>query len=688
MANGVKQLDDDGPPLARSARCAARVAVVGVFLGAIASVVGQVIVASADPPGTGGPLPSERIVGAVLLGAASGIALGLVSLATLAIQKGRAGRLTLGAIGVVTGVLVWVHAFGIALRAAMGSHITLSGLQYFANSGTGIARELLRKTGGQLALLVGLAAIIGGGLAFALGRALRGKSRTWLVRAELGATAMLSVGAITYWCLPIPRSFALGVRQSAPEFAFVASFETPPATTTKLDNATSTLVARSLVSPPIEAGPAWREAVTTLGKRPNIVFITAEATNIHHLGYEGYERPTTPNLDKLVGQSLVAHRAYTAATHSNYSQPAILSSLFPRRGSDLDMYGTIEYPRFLLHDAAKALGYTTAVISSQDENWQGMRTFQMTGNIDYYHHSPDFRGEHLDIGTEDLVPDALTADEVLRWIDGERVTGKPFEVYVNFQATHFPYSMPEDAPHPFTPYEPKGTFNYVFYEKSEMQTVVNRYDNVLHYIDAQVGKLVDGLASRGIEGDTILVFVADHGELFWEHEMVTHGRTLFESEALVPLVIHWPNGIKPGHVNTPVSTLDILPTIADAMGVPPHPSWQGESMLPYEKDARDDAATPDPRHAAIFMNIQGWKHLDAIVCLPFKLIYDPESEKNQMFNVVSDPGEIYEISASEPKIADDLAKTLHAQIGAQLDYHQSDKHPTKTQFAPRLLNCP
>jgi hypothetical protein len=83
---------------------------------------------------------------------------------------------------------------------------------------------------------------------------------------------------------------------------------------------------------------------------------------------------------------------------------AILSSLFPRRGTMLDQYGRLDYPRFLSHDLFHQLGYRTATISSQDETWQGMRRFEDTGTPTLFVHAPDYTGQHIDTGTERSCP--------------------------------------------------------------------------------------------------------------------------------------------------------------------------------------------------------------------------------------------------------------------------------------------
>lgn len=433
-------------------------------------------------------------------------------------------------------------------------------------------------------------------------------------------------------------------------------------------------------SPKLEAANAWR-AAAKIDARPNVVMITLESVGANRVGYLGYPRDVTPNLDRIASESLVLSRAYTTATHSNYAQPAILSSLFPRRGTTLDMYGRLDYPRVLMHDVAFGLGYQTATISSQDETWQGMKRFQTTDTPTYYKHSPDFT-EHLDLISEDIAPDHQTADAIASYIHEHR--DGPFSLYVNFQSTHFPYPIPKDAPRPFQPDEPQHTFNFVNWDRAELGTIENRYDDALHYVDLQVGRIFDQLEEDGLGDSTILVITADHGENFFDHDIVTHGRTLFDTEARVPFLVHYPPAVVPERVDAAVSTLDAVPTILDLLGLPPHPAHQGQSVrwlgLPGEEP-----------HPAIFMNIQGWKHLDGIVCMPFKVIFDPEEKTTMLFDLDADPGELHDLAAERPVVMNRLRSVLFAQIEAQERYHENTEAGRALRadrFAPNLLPCP
>jgi arylsulfatase A-like enzyme len=209
--------------------------------------------------------------------------------------------------------------------------------------------------------------------------------------------------------------------------------------------------------------------------------------------------------------------------------------------------------------------------------------------------------------------------------------------------------------------------------------VVNRYDNALRYVDEQVGKLEQALARAGKLEDTIWVITADHGEAFHDHHEVTHGKTLYDTEARVPLLIHWPAGLKPADLQEPVSHLDILPTLLDLLQLPPHPAFQGKSML---------AADASPEPTGVYMNIQGLKSAEALVCYPWKLIVNRSDKTTELFQLEQDPGELDDRAARDVEVTEALKLTLSSQIAAQLAYHRKDSPALGERFAPRLLTCP
>jgi arylsulfatase A-like enzyme len=662
------------------------VGVLAAGVGLVTAATGQAVVARWAYDAHG-PRPTwlDRGLGLLLSASLLGALMFVASATSLfmarARRRGHPPRLALYVVTLLGTLALSVHVFAVGLHVLLGSHLTSSGLAFFLNSKEHIANAVTRQYLGYLVPLVALCGVLARGLGWMVKRAmLTNPARVGLGQVG-GCLAMTGVAAFAA-SAPAQHPVGVGVARTSPEMAILASVSSAGSVDEAAITA-SPLVQTALASPRSDEMAVWDQTAPLMGERPNVVLVLLESVSTRHVGFMGYPRPTTPNLDRIASRSLRMTRAYSTATHSSYAQMAVLSSLFPRRGTSLDMYHRLDYRRVLLHDLTSRLGYATATTSSQDETWQGMRRFQDTGTPTYFHHAPDHQGEHLDLVTEEVAPDDATIDHALAWIDGRK--GASFSIYVNLQSTHFPYPIPRSAPRPFQPSEPQGTFNYVRWDRGELDVIVNRYDNALAYVDGEVGRLYDGLMKRGLLEDTIFVVTADHGELFFDHDTVTHGRTLYEGEARVPLLVHYPNAIDPGDDATPVSTLDVLPTIVDLMELVPHPTLQGKSFAHARHDA-SRAGAP-----AVYMNIQGWKHLQAIVCFPYKLVYDPDLSTAMLYDLEADPNESRDLVAERPAVAEALQKTLLAQLDAQDLYHaagDTGRRLRSERAAPRLLPCP
>ena len=666
--------------LSRTLSAASRTATVGALVGGTVSVCEQVALAFAKTPGISLGL-FDRVAGLLLTasfaGAAGflggGLGYGLGSL----VGERAARRSKVALATVLISVVSLFHALALGLRLMMGSSLTISGLKFFFNSARHMLAAITSQYRFHVAVGVGSVVVVSAAVALLVSRAVKPPMN--VRRGELvGVLAMAALTVMTIMA-PVPLGFAQSTTRTSAELALFSSAKAPRRGGFL---GASTLGATALASPEIQQAVAWEASLEDGQHRPNLVLVMLESVGGNHMGYAGYNREASPNLNRIAKQSLVFTRAYSTATHSNYAQMATLSSLFPRRGGSLDVYERLDYPRVLLHDAAFKLGFETATISSQDETWQGMLRFQETGTPTFYRHARDYQGEHLTLGTEDVAPDEDTVRDAIVWIDS--VSGSPFSIYINLQSTHFPYPIPKSAAHPFKPFEPQGTFNYVSWEKEELPIILNRYDNALHYVDTQVGTLYDALADRGLLDDTVFVVTADHGEMFFEHDLVTHGRTLHEEEARVPFIVHYPDGVAPRFVDEAVSTVDVLPTMIELAGAPPHPAFQGESVARL-------GLGEGSHTAAVFLNIQGWKHYDAVVCMPYKLVFDPDTQQSALYDLATDPREDSDIAKHKPDVVVALSAVLQAQLDAQEAYHADDEQGARLRaerFAPVLLPCP
>ncbi|HSR87871.1 MAG TPA: sulfatase-like hydrolase/transferase, partial [Pontiella sp.] len=248
-----------------------------------------------------------------------------------------------------------------------------------------------------------------------------------------------------------------------------------------LNNTPQTEAIQSMVLLPRIAMDEYIKTAVTARERPNVFFIMLEAIPWNRFGFAGYpRRDITPHLDELARNSVVFPRTYAAANHSNYSQTSVHSSQYPLRTDHLDQFEKVDYPKVMLFDILAAAGYQTAFISAQNEDWQGMKRFIFADtDLEYFLHSKDELG--LNIGIETKIDDELVCRRATEYLD-RRDPDKPVFLYMNFQRTHFPYDIPDEAPRPYQPCS-TDSFDFTFfsYDQNHIDTVANKFDNAVHY---------------------------------------------------------------------------------------------------------------------------------------------------------------------------------------------------------------
>jgi arylsulfatase A-like enzyme len=210
------------------------------------------------------------------------------------------------------------------------------------------------------------------------------------------------------------------------------------------------------------------------------------------------------------------------------------------------------------------------------------------------------------------IDEASAVRRMLAWID-ER-PGEPFLLTYLPIAGHHPYDAPDGGP---------------FADDPEIE----RYRNALHYADASLADLRDGLRRRGLEGNTLFVFCGDHGEAFGQHEG-NYGHTLFlyEENVRVPLVFAAPGLIEePVRVNRVASLLDVAPTVLDLLGLPMPDEYQGRSLLSAEP--RMALFCTDYSLGLVGLRDGRWK-----------MIHELDSGRSQLFDLETDPDEKRDLS--------------------------------------------
>lgn len=309
-------------------------------------------------------------------------------------------------------------------------------------------------------------------------------------------------------------------------------------------------------------------------ERPNVLFVCLDTVRADHLGFYGYARhPSSPALDALAARSIVFDDARSTASWTKPSVPSFFTSAYPLQhgvyeGSARALAGTVSD---VLPDAAETVaerfasaGYATVAFVENAQLRRGLGFEQGFG--DAYH---DRAGSAREIRWQ-----------FTDWLDERGPEARPFFAYLHFLDAHWPYDIPDEYAAKFT----AGTSIDVFrgedsralrdalndgskrLDPSEEAGLEALYAGAIRSIDDELAKLFAGLERRGLAANTIVCVVADHGEEFLEHGRVGHGHGVWDNLLKVPFLLHVPSRA-PARVATPVSLVDVVPTLCAAADV-------------------------------------------------------------------------------------------------------------------------
>jgi arylsulfatase A-like enzyme len=363
---------------------------------------------------------------------------------------------------------------------------------------------------------------------------------------------------------------------------------------------------------PATTGPG-RPSGTAHG--PNILVVLIDTLRADHLGAWGYERPTSPSIDALAREGVQFLRAYSQSTWTKPATASIMTGRYPRQHQATFQKSKLPESELLLPEALHAVGYRTAVFSGNP--WV-TREWGFDQGVDHFVSIYDERFARVTLFMRSLRRVNRLLDEKARvynrlklWVQGELSTtardpvvtdalvawvraqhGAPFYAHLHLMSPHHPY----DPPPPFDRFVPDPTHppvtgypkkSYFFFEQgapldaAARADMVARYDGDILFVDGVVGSLVERLRAMRVLDQTVVVLVSDHGEEFYDHRNWGHGQSVYEELTHVPLVIRYPPRFPAGlQIDTPVMTVDVMPTLLELAGAPPLDSLAGQSLLP------------------------------------------------------------------------------------------------------------
>ncbi len=364
---------------------------------------------------------------------------------------------------------------------------------------------------------------------------------------------------------------------------------------------------------------------------PDIVWLTIDAIRWDHTTMAGHKYDTTPHLAEHSRDAAVFEQAYTPASSTRQTMRALFTGVHPSmieppRGPIYAL--TMAEEQHTLAEFLRFAGYHTAAWSS-DAYIFSKAHGAMQGFAEVDEKPYDLKQDGPGYSAPYII------DEIIAELDEDK-GGQTF-IWSHLIEAHGPVQVGPD-PVDFGP------------EK------IDKYDAALHFIDSEVARLLEFVAERQAEHPTYLIITADHGEGLGEHGVNSHGYTIFQSEAHVPLMI-WGPDIVPARYSEPVGVLDIYPTTFELAGLDVPPGSCGRSLAPVLRSER----TPEPRPVYLEqVPDRSRTHFSVgFIRGKDKLVLQPSADAISLFDLAEDPGETRDLADEEPDRLEGLLAELH-----------------------------
>ena len=393
----------------------------------------------------------------------------------------------------------------------------------------------------------------------------------------------------------------------------------------------------------VRSGPPKDEAAARArlaGRRPvpsdlNVVVVTLDTLRADRLGCYGFRGVETPNIDAVASEGVLFEQATSTAPMTLPSHASIFTGLIPPHHGVRDNGGFfVEETATTLAERLKDAGWTTGAFVGA---WVLDSKWGLGQGFDHYSDRFDLsKYRVVNLGTVQKKGDEVM-DLALAWLEG--VKARKFFAWIHLYDPHTPY----DPPEPFLSRYPG-----------------QKYVGEVAYTDHVVGRLFAWLKGAGLWERTLLVLLADHGESLGEHGENAHTFFVYDATQHVPLVVRTPWGDR-GRNRSQVSTVDLMPTVLDLVGLSPQPETDGRSLARHVLHPAADS--PGLAYAETYFPRfhYGWQHLRAVRDGKWKYIEAPTPE---LYDLQQDPGETKNVHGAFSSQAEELRLRLESMAGS------------------------
>ena len=386
----------------------------------------------------------------------------------------------------------------------------------------------------------------------------------------------------------------------------------------------------------------------------NVILITLDTTRPDHLGFYGYERNTTPNIDSIAEDAVVFTNAISVIPLTTPSHASIMTGLHPESHQIHRNSYPVDESFVMMAEVLRKAGYSTGgfvsvkLVGSKIGFAQGFDFFSDTNLPGAKKDKPgdgssnrSSRGDHT---SSVLVRRGeYTVEEALKWLKAH--IDEKFFLWVHLYDPHLPYTPPKEYGLKYNPgyndylktvrnpgyrahdfadnpeLEGKGPrptgakprrraekllkklfgvdLNFLFQpawdvNPDKIPDFISAYDGEISFDDAILSKIFQLVEEEEKLDNTIIIIMGDHGEILYEKEdYFGHHKYLYQGSIKIPLIMKIP-GILPVTIDRTITNVDILPTLLDALEIKHKLKMDGVSYWPLIGKNKN-ITTPDYR---------------------------------------------------------------------------------------------
>lgn len=367
----------------------------------------------------------------------------------------------------------------------------------------------------------------------------------------------------------------------------------------------------------------------------NVLLITLDTTRADRLGCYGYAPAATPTIDAFAASGTLFENAFAQVPLTLPSHASMMTGRYPKEhGIHSNGSGALGADHPTLATVFKEHGYRTAAFIA---SFVLDARFGLHRGFDVYNDKVAPVTLDRALYKSQLPADVIT-DRGLEWL--RQNSDRPFFCWLHYFDPHDPYQPPD----PFS------------------ASFAHPYDGEIAFMDSQIKRVADWVRQAGLSNRTLIVIAGDHGEALGEHGLTGHAIYVYEDVLRVPLILVHPKFNSAARIATVVEIADLFPTVLDLFGYDPPDDLLTRSLaaaLSGEELAEGEAYS-ESEYGFV---THGWAQQRSLTTSQWKYV---SSTKPELFDRVADPGELRNLNAAKPAVAQRMRKKLEARYESML----------------------